>query len=91
MTPPSWWRLASTPTGMNQPYPTLGPLPPQPRARATYPRVIDQRVGPDGTVRVTFSLPGLKRATVTVPLDAWLDGEHLRIHERLARQVNLLG
>lgn len=40
------------------------------------PFVLDQRPGPDGYVYVTWSLAGLRRATVRVPLGAWLDGHH---------------
>jgi hypothetical protein len=42
-----------------------------------YPWVIDQRPGPNHTVRVTFALPGLRRAIVTVPESSWLNGEHI--------------
>lgn len=51
----------------------------QPQGRGTYPRVIDQRPEASGFMLVTFSLPGLRRMTVRVPAQVWLDGEHLRI------------
>jgi hypothetical protein len=65
--------------------------PPAQRPRtAGYPRVIDQRPGDNGTVLVTFSLPGLRRAQLRVPLDAWLDHEHLRVHQHLSELADLL-
>lgn len=51
----------------------------------TYPWVISQRPDDDGTVLVTFALPGLRRATVRVPQSVWLDGHHLAIGAALAR------
>lgn len=61
--------------------PPYGPPtpPPQRPAEAHYPRVIDQRPGPSGWVRVTFSLPGLRRLVATVPEATWLEGDHLPI------------
>jgi hypothetical protein len=67
--------------------PFNGP-PPAPRAtreRLTYPWVLDQRQGPGNTMRVTFALPGLRQAVVTVPFDAWVDGDHLQVGAHLAR------
>lgn len=41
-----------------------------------FPHVISQEVVGDGTVLVTWALPNLHRATVRVPVSAWLDGDH---------------
>lgn len=56
------------------------PYPRQRRATAEYPRIIDQRPSTRDTMLVTFSLPGLRRVTLRVPLDAWLASEHLPAH-----------
>lgn len=40
------------------------------------PFIIDQRPGGNGTVLVTWSLPGLRRVTVSVPETVYLNGEH---------------
>lgn len=65
-------------------YPRPSPEPIQRQGSGSYPRIIRQTPQRDGTVLVTFSLPGLKRATVRVPVGAWSNGEHLRLHEPLA-------
>lgn len=41
-----------------------------------FPHIIAHDVQDDGTVLVTWALPGLQRATVRVPLSSWLDGHH---------------
>jgi hypothetical protein len=53
----------------------------------TYPWVIGQQHLSDGLVRVTFALPGLKRAVVTVPLAEWSEGRHLEVGRLLAEQA----
>ena len=59
---------------------TEPPDAPQPSASGDwFPHVVDQRRQDDGTVLVTFAMPGLTRMTVRVPLTAWLNGEHTRI------------
>jgi hypothetical protein len=45
--------------------------------------VIGQDHAPPHHQLVTFSLPGLKRATVRVPEHVWVAGEHLAISESL--------
>lgn len=63
------------------------PEPPAPapgRDGPVYPWVLDQRPGADGMMLVTFALPGLRRATVSVPETVWLEGHHLAIGADLA-------
>lgn len=48
-------------------------------SRAPVPKVLGQRPQDDGTVLVTFALPGLRRHTVRVPQSVWLQGDHLTI------------
>lgn len=45
-------------------------------AGADLAHVVDQRPAGDGLVTVTYSLPGLVRAAVTVRAAAWREGEH---------------
>lgn len=40
------------------------------------PFIIDQRPDADRGILVTWSLPGLRRATVRVPGDVWAHGDH---------------
>jgi hypothetical protein len=54
-------------------------------------KVIDQRPGPNATVLVTFALPGLRRATVTVSEREWTEGNHLPIGAHLARMLTPSG
>ena len=58
---------------------TQPPDAPQPSASGDwFPHVIDQVRNDDGTVSVTFALPGLRVHTLRVPLSSWLAGEHFR-------------
>lgn len=41
-----------------------------------FPHIIHNDVQDDGTVLVTWALPGLSRAVVRVPLASWLEGHH---------------
>lgn len=41
-----------------------------------HPHIIKHDIRDDGTVLVTWALPGLTRAVVRVPLASWLDGHH---------------
>lgn len=53
--------------------------PPAPKAGGEwFPHIIRHQVVGDGTVLVTWALPGLTTATVRVPVSAWIDGEHAR-------------
>ena len=66
-------------TDPSQPVP-FPPDGPEPVSRdAIPPFIIDQRPGPGATVRVTWSLPGLRRLIVTVPYARWVEGQHLAI------------
>lgn len=40
---------------------------------------------------VTFALPGLQRATITVPESEWLEGNHLPIGAHLAARTSAAG
>lgn len=40
------------------------------------PFIIEQRPDADRGILVTWSLPGLRRATVRVPADVWIQGDH---------------
>ena len=48
------------------------------------PKVLWQSPGHSNTVTVTFALPGLRRADVSVPYDSWLEGHHLPVGAMLA-------
>lgn len=51
--------------------------PPHPVAGGRwFPHIIRHEVVGDGTVLVTWALPGLQTAVVRVPVSAWLDGDH---------------
>jgi hypothetical protein len=68
----------------------MSDTPPPPSNREPwYPFIIDQQ--PDGRdgVLVTWSLPGLKRATVRVPADAWVNGEHLNLVPALVTMAQI--
>lgn len=43
------------------------------------PFIIDHRPDGDRGIMVTWSLPGLARATVRVPADVWIAGDHTYI------------
>ena len=47
------------------------------------PKIIHQTAPVDGLVRVTYALPGLQRATVSVPEGRWLVGGHLPVGKAL--------
>lgn len=67
--------------------------PPEPHPVAGgdwWPHVIAHVPQDDGTVLVTWSLPGLQRATVRVPLATWLDGHHQPTGRFLASLINPL-
>jgi hypothetical protein len=49
-----------------------------------FPRVIHQEHDGNRGVLVTFALPGLRRAVVRVPFEAWANGEHLAVGRHLA-------
>lgn len=67
-----------------------GPPAPAPgRDGPSYPWVLDQRPGADGQMLVTFALPGLGRATISVPETVWLNGDHLAIGADLAATMIL--
>lgn len=51
------------------------------------PKVISNDPDDDGNVRVTFALPGLRRAIVTVPGARWLAGAHNRLGGELAAMI----
>lgn len=59
---------------------TIPPWMPQPEAPpAASPydhgaKIIDQRFDADGTVRVTWALPGFNTATVRMPYSSWVEG-----------------
>lgn len=55
-----------------------------------HPHIIAHDVRDDGTVLVTWALPGLARATVRVPLASWLEGHHQPTGAALAAQVRPL-
>lgn len=48
------------------------------------PFIIAHEVDGDRGILVTWSLPGLRRATVRVPVDAWLNGDHVTLGSALA-------
>lgn len=53
--------------------------PPEPHPESGgdwFPHIIHHEIVGDGTVLVTWALPGLRNATVRVPLAAWLQGDH---------------
>lgn len=52
----------------------------------TYPRVIRQDNAGEGHMIVTFALPGLRRARMWVPIDRWVDGQHLDAHAAMMCQ-----
>ena len=56
----------------------------------TYPRVIDQRPHGDNHMLVTFSLPGLVRAQMIVPLAEWIASGHLDCHDAMIAQAKRL-
>lgn len=51
------------------------------------PKILSNADDGRGGVRVTYSLPGLRRAEVTVPAYRWQDGHHVGIGRELARLV----
>ena len=68
------------------------PEPPEPHPEAGgpwFPHIIRHDVRDDGTVLVTWALPGLANATVRVPLASWLNGDHWPTGAFLAQQVQL--
>lgn len=70
------------------------PTPSLPSARESYgsgAKVIDQRPGPNHTILVTFALPGLQRAVITVPESEWMEGNHLPIGSHLAQRFTPTG
>lgn len=74
-------------------FPDWMPRPPAPRpvnGVESYPHVIDQRPQDDGTVLVTFALPGLRRYTARVPLASWLEGHHLAIGVHMHKTLDAL-
>ena len=56
----------------------------------SYPRVIDQRPHGDNHMLVTFSLPGLVRAQMIVPLAEWIASGHLDTHPAQVRNLSRL-
>lgn len=53
------------------------PPPPHPvRGGDWFPHIINHDVQDDGTVLVTWALPGLANATVRVGMVEWMNGEH---------------
>lgn len=58
--------------------------PPLAPTAALPPKVIAQQPGPVATYHVTFSLPGLRTATVSVPERRWIEGGHLAVAKPLA-------
>lgn len=63
-------------------------IPPPPRpSEPWYPFIIGQVPDGDGGILVTWSLPGLRRATVRVPADVWIEGHHVTMGEALAMTV----
>ena len=69
---------------------SAGLPPPLPASHQTPPKAIDQRPGGSGTVHVTYALPGLRRAVVSVPEDRWLVGGHARLAGPLAAALRAL-
>jgi hypothetical protein len=70
------------------------PAPKLPAAREAFgsgAKVIDQRPGSNATVLVTFALPGLRRATVTISEREWSEGNHLPIGAHLAAMLTPSG
>ena len=55
-----------------------------------YPHIINHTIVGDGTVLVTWALPGLANAVIRVPLASWLNGEHQRTGEFLGTLVGPL-
>lgn len=55
-----------------------------------FPHIIRHVPQDDGTVLVTWSLPGLASATIRVPMASWLQGHHQVIGRALATQVTPL-
>lgn len=54
------------------------------------PKIIDNQHRPDGTVAVTWALPGLRRATLTVPERRWQVGGHSVLGKPLAAFLTAL-
>lgn len=50
------------------------------------PFIVGHEIDGDRGVLVTWSLPGLRRATVRVPVDAWLSGDHAALGDMLAER-----
>ena len=55
------------------------------------PFILDMRPDVGGDILVTWSLPGLARATVRTPALSWLDGEHLRLASALVAAAQPVG
>lgn len=59
--------------------PRYMPPPPEPQPRRGgqwFPHIIRHDVQDDGTVLVTWALPGLASAVVRVPFGEWMEGQH---------------
>lgn len=54
------------------------------------PWIVDQRPGPNGTVRVTWATSSLDRITLTVPETAWIQGHHAPAGELTAAILSAL-
>lgn len=52
-----------------------------------FPHIIRHEPQADGTVLVTWALPGLASAVVRVPMASWLQGDHQPIGRVLSEQV----
>ena len=56
----------------------------------SYPRVIRQEPHGENHMLVTFSLPGLIRAQMIVPLAEWIASGHLDCHDAMIAQAKRL-
>jgi hypothetical protein len=54
------------------------------------PKILSNEPHPSGVVRVTYSLPGLNRAIVTVPDHRWVQGGHSPVGRALAANLAAL-